>query len=565
MRFNLKLILALVIITQVGCAQLLTKIAKEMAPPAPTTATLNNVVPTIVIGSNLHPAELGTIAQSFFSGWKAGGDQVAIIFLNEKGVLKIDGTVTVDGVPAEYIVAGTYSLISGANTAPRKVEIITATGEKSSFTIKPNAKQIKVVSINGRRDNISLDLTKDVVIEFEGTRVPENELLKVSLAINQVGIKSIYDVAYIRKSGSKITVPAAAFRNINIKPGASALYNYKNSFLSVGVENTERATDVSGSFPAVSYTSSYSDGKFVTVGTEPNLNTGLIAKGKEKLADGEMNYDFLKPNAFTSRPADQIKKIGVISFAIKGKTLAVESVIDQEKSAKLPQVIKNTIVTFPIQTNEVWDAILAKMYPQLMAIVQSELNATVLPIEAAPKTNAYKSIESFSKEDVNTKAEFSRAYRGTKVLSAVPHIREGLGVNGVYERMMNEAGVDALMTMTLDLEAKKDGDFGVMVPKLDFEILGKANGPIFGTKYFSGTIVGKGIPSEDIGLKIEFQPDAALISRNKTFHTAGVITSEELDKIIRRSDLLTVFTKGLKEIKEKEKANGDYETVWNLQ
>ena len=40
------------------------------------------------------------------------------------------------------------------------------------------------------------------------------------------------------------------------------------------------------------------DGKFVTVTTEPDLNTGLTAKGKEKLKDGEVEYDFFKPNAF---------------------------------------------------------------------------------------------------------------------------------------------------------------------------------------------------------------------------------------------------------------------------
>ena len=28
--------------------------------------------------------------------------------------------------------------------------------------------------------------------------------------------------------------------------------------------------------------------------------------------------------------------------------------------------------------------------------------------------------------------------------------------------------------------------------------------------------------------------------------------------------MLAVFRKGLKELKEKEKANGDYTTVWNL-
>ena len=54
-------------------------------------------------------------------------------------------------------------------------------------------------------------------------------------------------------------------------------------------------------------------------------------------------------------------------------------------------------------------------------------------------------------------------------------------------------------------------------------------------------------------------------NETKVFHTVGVITPESLDNLVRRSDLIKEFTKALKEIREKEKANNDYETVWNLQ
>lgn len=544
---KLRTLLALVLITQVSYGQNLftkamTKLAKVMAPPAPLATTLDDIIPSVGIGSNLHSTELGTISQSFYKGWKTGGD-MAYVYFTKKGsysMYKIDGSVTIDGMPAEYLTSGMYGMASDANPAPRKIEIVTRSGQKASFTIEPSKKKVKLLAINGQKDNVSLDLSKDVELELETSQLPPNSMIKVSIAINQLSIKSIYDVCYTR-AGSKITIPAAAFRNVNIVPGGDALYNYKKSFLAVGVETIENAKDVSG-FPAVQYTSSYSDGKFANITVEPNLNKGLTAKGSDDLKDGKMEYNFFKPNAFMSRPFSQIKKVGVISFAIRGTTYHEESkTTTTETSTSISTVTRTKILTFPKQPNAVWDAVLEKMYPEFMAIIKAEFNAETLPLEKVTGTDAYKGIEAFSKDDKNTKVEFSRAFHNTKLLSAFMPISEGYGVNGANERIMNESGADALMTLTLDLQIQEDGKFVVMIPKLAFEITGKTNGIAASTKFCTGTITGKGV------------------------HTEENITPEELDKVIRRTDLLAEFTKGLKEIKEKEKANGDYQAVWNLQ
>lgn len=573
------LVASLVLITWSSYSQgkLLNKMLAKVAKKAGnanvvSTATLDDIVPMGGVESNLHAAELGTLSQSFFGDWQAGGDHVAFTFFkrNTQNFFKIDGTVSVDGKPVEYLSVGTYSIISPANSSPRKIEIVTTSGQKSSFTIAPSKQSFKVVSINDQKDNISLDLTKDVVIVLDGTPTTD-QLLKVNLAINQVSIKALYTVCYVR-SGSTLTIPAGAFRNINIKPAGEAVYNYKKSFLSVGVESLENATDVSGSIASVQYTSGYSDGKFVTVTTEPNLNTGLVAKGKENLKAGEMSYDFYKPNAFMSRPSTQIKKIGVLTAGITGKTFSENSVITQEEnnSKGESQTTKTTTVEFPVQTEAVWASTMQQLYPEIISIIQTELKATVLPLEATTQTASYKSIEKFSVANKNTKEEFSVAHQNTKLFSAVP-VSETLGVNGVYERIMKESGSDALVTFTLDLQVEQDGDFGVIIPKLNFEIAGKINGLTTNTKYFTGTVVGKGIPSEDIGLKVVFSSptsatgDSKGRNDSKIYHSVGEITSAELDAIVRKSDLLTVFRKGLQEIIAKEKANSDYEVVWNLQ
>ncbi len=558
-RNNLKqlaFVIALVMFANSGHSQnklfskLVSKIAKKAGGAnTVSTATLNDLLPTVGIGSNLYPIELGTISQSFFGGWKTGGDQVFIMFTkkNEPGFYKIDGTVTLDGSPMEYTTAGLYSFISAANASPRKIEITTSTGQKSNFTIAPASKPIKVISINGQKDNVSLDLTKDVIIELEGAANLGNALLKVSLAINQLSIKSIYDVCFIH-SGSTLSIPSAAFRNIGITPGGNGVYNYKNSFLAVELSSVENATATSGSFPSVQYTSSFSDGKFVTVKVEPNLNIGLQVKATDK----NMDYQFFKPNAFLSRPFGLLKKIGAMSFSIRGTTFheSVEtststSTINIGNTQQTTSNTKTTITTleFPQQPNEVWDALLEKLYPQFMAVVESEFNASIIPVDKITQSDAYKFTTAFAKDDANTKVAFARSFRNTKVLSAFMPMGDGFGTNGVNQRIMRETDADALITLTIDLEISEGADESIlMIPKFAFEIVGKANGEITNTKYCSGTIKS----STGVAIKKD-------------------ITMQQLEAIVREADLLTVFRKGLQELKAKEKANGDYETVWALQ
>jgi hypothetical protein len=542
---TVSLVLALLIVGTESIAQskllnkVISKVSKKVGGAGTATASsLDDIMPSVAIGSNLHPAELGTLSQSFFEDWKAGGDQVAIMFTkkNSPGYFKLDGSVTVNGEPLNYTTLGVYDIITAPNSAPRKVEIKTTSGQSSSFTIEPVKNKITLVAINGQKENISLDLSKDVVLEVEGISPSENPLMKVSIAINQVGIKSIYDVCYIR-SGSKLTIPAAAFRNINIVPGGDAVYSYKKSFLSVGFESVETAKDISGSIASVQYTRSINDGKFVNVTTEPELNKGLTVKGSEV----NMNYDIFKPNAFMSRPFSQAKKFGVISFSIRGTTyreVTTESNQNYTKSAAL---------VFPQQPDAVWDALMEKLYPELIAVVKSELHTEEIPVDKITGSDAYRNTEAFAKDDANTTVAFARSYHNTKVVSAFMPVTEGFGSNGVNQRIMNETGADALLKMTLDLQISYDEKdsksvYVVMIPRFAFELSGKSNGILTNTKFVTGTI------NSASGVKIK-----------------ETMTPEDIEAIVRKSDLLTVFRKALHDIVEKEKANSDYETVWNLQ
>lgn len=550
---KLKLILVFLFAASVAHSQnLLTKAVSKLSKGmgksvnVETSANLEEMTPLVIIESNLHPKQVGTISQTFFDGWVPGGDMAFIMFSQRKssGFVKVDGTVAIDGKPVEYLTLGMYTQTTPANAAPRKYEITTSTGQKSSFTIAPFSRPpFKIKSINGSADNANLDLTKDVTIEIEPLDLPDNSLLKVSIAINQVSIKSFYEVAFV-KSASTITIPAAAFRNINIKPAGNAVYNYKKSYLAVHYETTENASDVSGIFPAVQYVKSYSDGKFVNVTAEPSLNPGLSVKGTAN----NFSYDAYKAHAFLSRPFAEMKNVGLLSFAIRGTTYQEVS----QSSSSTPVRVNpfggasstTTVTTITVTRELPWQSLLDELYPEFMGAISSELGGTTVLVEKITSAEAYKIINETSNDDPTTKVEFVKTYKNTKVVSAFMPFSEGYGANSVHQKIMNQTGTDGLLTLTLDLQISQDESTGkmLMIPRLAFEIAGKANGRAANTKFIAGTIESTTVSG--------FTKD---------------VTAAQLSSLVRKSELIEVFRETLRKMKEQEKANGDYEIVWNLQ
>jgi hypothetical protein len=526
----------------------ISKLAKGMgkAVNVETSGDLNAIAPLPMIDCNLHSDKVGTISQTFFDGWVPGGDMSVAMFTSKASskFVKIDGTVTIDGKPVEYLTAGLYSLTTPGSTAPRKYEITTTSGQKSAFTITPfETPPFKVKSINGSGDNASVDLTKDVIIELDGLSIPDNSQLKIAIAITQASIKSFYDVAYVR-SGSKITVPASAFRNINIKPAGEAMYNYKKSYISVTYESTENATDVSGIYPSVKYVRSYSDGKFVSVTAEPALNSGLLVKGKESSYD----YQAFKAQAFLSRPFSHLKKAGLLSFAIRGTTYKEVTQTTSTTPVRINPFggasSTTTVATITVSKELPWEGVLEELYPEFMNAITSEFGAAITPVEKITGTESYKIIEASAMDDETTQVEFARTFRNTKVVSAFMPFSEGYGSNSVYQKIMNETGTDALITLTLDLQLGQESGSNkmLMIPKLAFDIAGKSNGRMTNTKFVSGTV--------ESSTASAFEKD---------------ITAAQLSTLIRKSDLIASFRKALQEVKAKEKANGDYDIVWSLQ
>ena len=513
------------------------------------TDDLNAVVPMAGTSSNLVPAALGTADMSFMNGWLSGGAYYTIFFSQKDkvGWAKVNGDITINGKPADFVSTGLYVAFEKDKAKPARVEIVTTSGQKSSFTMNTSKYPVKILSINGQTgDNIALDLTKDVVVELEHTPGAENIQLNPKIAITIFGFKNLIDLGYF-KGTDKLVIPAAAFRNVNIGPGSTPLMTYKSSFLSVTRMESKTTEQVSGVYPPFTYYTTTQDGRYINVTTEPVLNRGITVKGTEKLPNGAVDYNFFKAHAFASRPFEQIKTLGVASFSIRGttykdgKTSKTESSYTVGNTKYTTTTTTHTWAQFPDVSKSVWAEALASLYADFTTAAQKELNATLLPIERITETAAYQHISEYSKDDETTDVSFSHSYKNGKLISAMIPLSEGYGENSAETKIMKESGANALMKFTFDLQIAIEGGRQVMVPKLGFQIGGENNGLYYPTKYCSATISGKGIgfPKQ--------------------------ITAIDIARIVRQSDLLQVFVKGLRELKKAEMANGDYKLLWDLQ
>lgn len=497
------------------------------------TADLTTVTPIIARSAHIYPKNVATVETNFISNWGDGGDLVTLTFTGTTGGLnKIDGTVTIDGKPADYASLGVYSAMAPASTGARKVEITTTSGQKSSFTIPAPTGTIRISAINGQKGVATLDLSKDVTIDLEGVGADTTPLL-IRVVATTVGLRGFYDVAYV-KPAAQVIVPAAAWRNINMPVGNVSMAGFRNSYLLVLRQKYEKVQSGAGVFASAEVLNAVSDGREIIASTEPRLNTGITVKGTQDFATGPLEYQLYKAHAFGSRPLTQVKSVAVISFAVRGRTYQKST--SQTAGVGLITTTTETI-TFPQLPNATWDAALDGLYALLTPVIQEELGP-VVPIDKVTDTFAYRYMSAYSEDDANTRTRFSRAYRKTKLLSAFGPVSAGFGPNQTNDLLIDQTGANALLRMTLDLVIS-DEDGISMIPTLGFEMAGAPNGTEGATKYFSGKITGKGFPVKGVE-----------------------ITPEVVTKVMRSSDLAATFRAALRDLKAREAANPDYAALW---
>lgn len=525
--------------------------AKAAGNNAVAVSNLDEVIMTGSVMHNLRDKSVGTADMTFLGGWISGGNATTLSFAlkNNFGFAKIDGSVKVDGSEVESGMLGTYAAFANANpSSPKKIEITTSTGQRCSFTAPALKETVKLLTVNGQKKNPSIDFTKDVTLELElnsnyDTKTP----VQVYITAKAVGISTLYCVGTFEPQ-TKLVVPAAFFKNIGMTPGTDAVANFSNIYLEIWRPSTVKPTDLSGNITINQFVVATSDGTFVNVVKEPEVNRGIKAKGFDKFDDGGMEFSLLKPNAYYSRPSTYAMKAGVMSLSIMGTTYATKDLGTTTHETRVGNYIytdtyqETLTAQFPRVSNELWDEVLQSLYVDFTKAMTNVLGTEFIPIEAVTGSKAYAKISPLGSDDENVKEHFKRSYKNTVVMSKLAPFTTTIG--GAID-LMQETKTNALVNMTMKINLTFDGKKPVMVPEFTIEMIGRPNGdPDYlysgPTKFFEGKITGTGVrfPKDDL-------------------------TKEDLDKVIRKSSLLEIFQRSLKELKEKETANDDYKMVWN--
>jgi hypothetical protein len=492
-----------------------------------------NLMPGLM--TNLHSKDVQEIGQDFFGGWEAGGNMITMGFSSKVGfkATKIDGTVKIDGVPANYVTMGFYSSVSKDNR-PRKVEIVSNKGQISSFTINPPSQTVKLLSVNGQTSNASIDLSKDVILEFadmpEDTKTP----ILVQLTGSQIGVKTFFAVGYFAPK-KKIVIPPAMFRNMAGAAEASIAFN--GCYLQVSRSKMQNdATNITGVYPEVKYGAMVTDGMFVNVTTKPIFNKGIEVKGKE----GITGYVATKSSAINSPNFGSMKTLGVMSFAAKGST----AYYDQKTKYVMGGGYETTTKTasFPQFPTAIWDDVLNQLYNKITNAIATEFNVKVVELNKITNSAAYKVASPYNTTpEENTKDEFFVTYKNTKSLSGLRPLAETYANNTTEHKIMTETGVNSLLKLILNFKLNFEGSAAYMTTTVDYELLAPVLGETYQTHYLKGSL----------------SAPKFYLKKNEKISPADLA-----DKVIYINGLTAAFTKALQDIKSKEKANGDYDVEW---
>ena len=209
------------------------------------------------------------------------------------------------------------------------------------FNIPLPAKNIKLLSINGQSKNVQVDLTKDVILELANYSTATDALVRVDLLLTTLGLRSLYLAAYV-KPAAKVTIPAAAFRNIE----TANPFNFKSCYLAIAEQALVPVQNPTGAFTkSFDAITGSNDGMWIDVTASDNNSKGI-----------KIGNTIVKKNAAYAMPLSFAKKVAVSSFYTYGTTYLYE-----ENTNKWQQSTTKKTIDFP----EIPDAVLNNMLEQM--------------------------------------------------------------------------------------------------------------------------------------------------------------------------------------------------------
>src|SRR3989339_845716 len=199
--------------------KLVGNLAGELGGSVAETPSLDNVEVLASVGTNIFPRDLGLATNDFLKGeWVDNGDFTMLMLSSPNGFqfFKYAGTIKLNGKELKHQSFGIHTAVEAPNSGNKKISFEKNGVEEGSFTIPPPAKNIQLLSINGAKSSINIDLTKDVVLELANYTTGPDALIRVDIVTSIIGMRSLTMAAYV-KPAPKVVIPAAAFRNIESK------------------------------------------------------------------------------------------------------------------------------------------------------------------------------------------------------------------------------------------------------------------------------------------------------------------------------------------------------------
>ena len=184
------------------------------------TDNLDEVVMTAGTMYNLRDKSVETADMTFFGDWLSRGTMTLFSFTQKAkaGFMKIKGEITVDGKKTDGDNFGIYTDFAPADLkAAKKIGIKSASGQQVSFTIPAPTQTFTLVSVNGQKNNPSVDFSKDVTLEFAlGENYDKNIPMQISITARVLGISTLYPVGFFAPA-SKVIIPAASVSKKQIR------------------------------------------------------------------------------------------------------------------------------------------------------------------------------------------------------------------------------------------------------------------------------------------------------------------------------------------------------------
>ena len=497
---------------------------------------LNNVLIGYGYTANLLSKDYGLAASDFISGWKEGYDWVSIFLASrdKMNFCKLNGTIKVDGNEAKHEAIGLYTVILPPTNKDRKLEIQAKSGQKAAYTFTKPANALKLISINNSKTNCQIDATKDFSIQLDNISTDPSAYIEVSLSYTIIGVKTTTSIGAF-KPAKNIVFPGYILKHLANDKNV----DLKNSTMVVTMFEQKTAIDETGTFKEpLMYAVGSQAAQYVKVINQPDLYKSIEIKGEDNLALGKIYYNFKKPNAYYSRPQNDIKKIAITTFAIQGKTYYYNQKTNKGFINRGDKT--TTTISFPINATQI-EPIVNELYPKFEAVIKAQYNATILPVETVTSNAAFIKMGKYTRADDDGETNFSQSYKGLEPK------KFALPLAGSFDgetTLFNPLGVDAILKV--DIKLQLDPEKFLIVPVMHVELLGKQSVANFGygqpTTFYTADITGNGYAI-----------------KKKT-----VITDQLVKDIMRADDLLQMFTKGLQQICDADKANTEYLTIWNL-